>query len=116
MIEVWFHGKRKGWLNVSPPAQRKQLVFTEVEKLGGTIREIAFSLTTRSNIVDKITLVSKGWTLEQHVKHMFGVDLAHCLVEPEKHMEGVRVSWSMVSATHIDQYEYLFDRPEFIPG
>ncbi|OCP21923.1 MULTISPECIES: hypothetical protein [unclassified Ensifer] len=116
MIEVWFHSKRKGWLNISPSSQRQHLVFTEIETIGGTIREIFFSLNRRSNVVNKVDLMKSGWTLEQHVKHMFGVDLNHCLVEHEAHQDAVRVSWPMVSITDIDQYEYLFDKPEFIPG
>jgi hypothetical protein len=115
VIQVWFDGKKMGTLDMSVPKHRRHLTFTEVNDVSGTIREIAFSLNTRSNDVEKIQLARNNWTLEQFIAHQFGVDPSKCWIEEQPMRDAVRVSWPMIVVESLDQYEYLFDQRCFVP-
>lgn len=102
---------------ISVPAYHKTITFTELsdpDDLHSPFSEKTFSLMTRNNLVDERDLAVSGWAIETYVTHQFGVDPTKCEIHRDNAAMGWRVSWRMIVAENIDQYEYLFDKREFI--
>jgi hypothetical protein len=94
------------------------LVFREMPAgsfLSADIRETVFSLIRHTQTVEKVELVRSSMSIFEYVDQMLGLDIEELVVTECPNMDAVRVSWLKVVADDIDQYEFLFDQPDFIP-
>jgi hypothetical protein len=94
------------------------LVFREMPAgsfLSADIRETVFSLIRHTETVEKIALMRSNMSIFEYVDRMLGLNIEELVVTECPHIDAVRVSWLKVVADDIDQYEFLFDQPDFVP-
>jgi hypothetical protein len=94
------------------------LVFREMPMgsfLSEDISETVFSLIRHTETVEKIFLMRLNMSIFEYVDQLFGMRIEELVVTECPHIDAVRVSWLKVVADDIDQYEFLFDQPDFIP-
>ncbi len=113
MIQVWYQGKNVGVLHRSVLAGRKALTFTEVDARDGRISERAFSLNARRTLIPYE--VENRTSLRSHLKHELGLDESHVTVTRDELSAQYEIIWLVLVAADIDEYEYLFDQPDFDP-
>ncbi|QIG69223.1 hypothetical protein EVB78_021 [Rhizobium phage RHph_N1_15] len=117
MIEVRFQRRKMGALNISAPKHERCFRVTECDAADNSARfsERTFSLTTRTDIVDEADLLRGGVDLDFWIINELGLDPKDCSVVRDHANMGYRVTRPAIIASDIDEYEFLFDRPEFIP-
>jgi hypothetical protein len=95
------------------------LVFREMPAgsfLSENISETVFSLIRHTETVEKIFLMRLNMSIFEYVDQILGLRVEQLVVTECPHIDAVRVSWLKVVADDIDQYEFLFDQPDFIPA
>jgi hypothetical protein len=115
VIQVHYGKKPVGVLNLSAPVGRTYVTFTEVNGPTGVISEKAFSLTRYTHFVDKFDLLTKSASIQQIIADECGIDPKVCEIAEDYYRDGYRVSYPMIRARDLDEYEFLFDLVEFEP-
>ncbi|QIG69055.1 hypothetical protein EVB77_021 [Rhizobium phage RHph_N1_10] len=117
MIEVRFQRRKMGALNISAPKHERCLRVGERNATGDPAKfsERTFSLTSQTSLVNEEDLLRGGVDLDFWIINELGLDPKDCTVLRDPMNMGYRVTRPAIIASDIDEYEFLFDRPEFIP-
>lgn len=119
-MQVWFDNRLRGRLHLEPASTRQgvDVFFAQVSDDFGQSRfkEVAISRKTRNCIVLKVDLLRSQLSTNDFLERHCQVDLERCDISEIYATDEIRASWPALAPKTTEEFEMIFDMPEFEPA